>query len=280
MKVEIDASDLRRMAKDIEGFSQRRLNSALATALTKTAFLAKADLRTTMTQVFDRPTPWTLKSIWVETATSNANAAGVINMPVAGDTYNTSSKATSSAYMSASVRIKDDLAGGGAATYMHPHIDAGKRLPKGLEVQLRAAGVLPAGYWAVPGQGAKLDRFGNMSNQQIIRVLSQLRITLLSGFTRNMSLGAARARAAQRKAGGRFFVMPIGSKVQPGIYQREFYGTNITPVLIFVSSVSYRRRLDFYGTVRRSAETHLGAQVERALNESLARMQASRGGAK
>lgn len=277
MKVVIDASDLKRMSKDIEGFSQRRLDAALATALTRTAVQARADLRQAMTQVFDRPTPWTLNSIWVQSAVANKAYAGLDFIPTQGDSLNT--RAVRYGYMSASVQIKDNLAGGGAATFMHPHIDAGQRLPKRLEVQLRMAGVLPAGYWAVPGQGAKLDRYGNMSSGQIIQILSQLRITLLSGFTRNMSIGTARARAAQRKAGGRFFVMPVGSKVQPGIYQREFYGTNITPVLIFVSSVSYRRRLDFYGTVSRSAEANLPGQIQRALEDSAARMQASRGGA-
>lgn len=120
----------------------------------------------------------------------------------------------------------------------------GQRSPKRLEKLLQMTGHMPAGWYAVPGQGARIDAYGNMSAGQLQQILSQLRVRVLDGIENRMSFDKRRAVRAQRAAGGRFFVIPPGRKVQPGVYQREFIGRNITPVLIFVRSATYQPRLD------------------------------------
>jgi len=109
----------------------------------------------------------------------------------------------------------------------------------------------------------------------VVQVLSQLRIQLVAGSNRNMSGDARKQIAAQRKAGGRFFVvLPGQGKRQPGIYQRELIGRNITPVFIFVRSANYKRRFDFDGLSRRVADATLPQEIDRALSESLSRLRA------
>ena len=110
-----------------------------------------------------------------------------------------------------------------------------------------------------------------MSSGQIIQILSQLRVTLTAGFTRNMSTDARSKIAAQRRAGGRFFVMMPGAKgLRPGVYQREFMGRQVTPVLIYVTAANYRKRLAFEAVGQRIADAHLLNNYRQAYAQALA----------
>ena len=230
-------------------FSARRLAAAKATAATRVAVQVRNEVRQEMRRVFDRPSPYTLNSLFIKPATAAAPTA--------------------------EVWVKDDRAGSGtpAVKYLLPQVQGGQRGNKRLEAALRAIGALPSGWYVVPGQGARLDQYGNWSRGQIIQVLSQLRITLTAGYTRNMSFTPRKAINAQRRAGGQFFVRPVGKGKAPGVYQREFSGRNITPVAMFVSRVNYQTRLPFDDIARRVAEREIGPQFARAIAESAARMQ-------
>ena len=235
----------------IQAFSARRLAAAKATAATRVALLARDQIRAEMARVFDRPTPYTLNSLFVRPATA-ANPSAVVG-------------------------VKDDSAlATPPAKVLGAEVRGGARRQKRLEVALRMAGHMPAGWYVVPGAGAKLDAYGNWSRGQIIQVLSQLRITLTAGYTRNMSWTPRKAIAAQRRAGGRYFVRPVGKRA-PGVYQREFSGNTVTPVALFVSRAVYTRRLPFDDIARQVAEREIGPQFARAVAESAARMQTAQG---
>ena len=244
------------LKRDLGDFSERRLNAAVATALTRTAVQVRDQIKAELPKVFDRPTPYTMNSLFARPARADR--------------------------LESRVFFRDELAvtqqGTPATNYLLPHVDGTPRRLKRLERSLQAAGALPSGWFVVPGQGAPLDGFGNVSRGTIIQVLSQLRITLVSGFTRNLSFDRGREAAAIRRAGGRYFVIPPGGNLQPGIYQRETIGRNITPVFIFVQSVAYQRRFDFYGMAKRFSDAALPAQVERAVRESAARLRAREAG--
>ena len=219
--------------------------------MTYTALDIREEVKREMRAVFDRPTPYTMGSLYVKPATAASLVA---------ETY-----------------FKDDSAGSGtpATKYLLPQVEGGSRGAKGLEVALRAVGVLPAGWFVVPGAGARLDAYGNVSRGQIIQVLSQLRITLVAGATRNLPFDARKQITAQRKAGGRFFVAKPGAKnLTPGVYQRDFYSEVVTPIFIFVKGASYRRRLDFYGIANRIARERMPVHVGRAIAASAQRLAA------
>lgn len=230
----------------LSGLSERRMVSALATAMTRTAVDVKQAEQDEMRRVFDRPREWVVNAVKVTPATVQT--------------------------MQAAVGFRDDGTGGANPTnVLRAQVDGGQRRPKRLEASLRAAGHLPAGWYCVPGAGAQLDATGDMVRGQVIQILSQLRIQTVGGFDRAMSRDARKQINAQRKAGGRFFVMPQGKRAAPGVYQREFGGRNITPVVVFVRSAQYARRFEFDGVAVRTVERVADGHVARAIGEQVER---------
>lgn len=241
------------------GISQRRLDAALAVALTRTAVAVRDAELAELRQVIDRPTPYTERCLLVRGATAHD--------------------------MRCEVWFTDeDLGGNGipASYYMTFQVNGGRRGRKRFEEVLTAAGALPRGWVTVPGVGAQIDQYGNQAKSQLMQIMSQLRVQMVAGFDRAMSYDARRQIAAQRRAGGRFFVMPVGKGWAPGIYQREFgvatgskgQGINargITPVVMFVRSARYKGRYDFHGVARRVIDKRLEGEVMRAVSETLER---------
>lgn len=252
--------------RSVEGFSDRRFAAAVATALTRTAASIRTDLQREAKAVFDRPTPYTLRQLrYVGATAANLTAAVGFDIAAVTDIRGTVQRFAAGSDVPSSKYLQPQVAGGG-------------RRAKRFEVLLRAAGHLPAGYVTVPGQGAAIDAYGNMSRGQLIQILSQLRITAEAGYTRDMSFDARKQLAAQRKAGGRFFVIPVGDRrAAPGVYQREFAGRGITPVIMFVRAARYTPRFDFYGIASRLGAQRFPAELQRALAEHQARLGARAG---
>jgi hypothetical protein len=246
---QVTVKGLEQIKAQLDGFSDRRFNAATATALTRSAKYAQEQLRLEMQRSLDRPTPFTLNALRMWPASADR--------------------------LVARVGFRDDGTGGvNANNYLRPNVDGGARVAKRVEAALRAIGALPAGWFAVPGEGAALDGYGNMSRGQVIQILSQLRVTLTAGYSRNMAFDARKQINAQRRAGGRFFVMPVGGKVQPGVYQRELMGKSITPVLVFVRQPLYRQRYDFFGKAQAIAEERLPVEMQRSVAEHIAKLAA------
>lgn len=242
---------------DIAGDIQRTRGSvpiAVAIALTRTAKLAQSAVRTEMQRVFDRPTAYTLNSTFIKPATRER--------------------------MVSSVYLKDDTSKGTpAAKYLSPQIEGGTRKHKRFEVALQRIGVLPAGWFVVPGKGAKLDGAGNWSRGQIVQVLSYFKAFGEQGYRAN-TIDEKRARmkrGTRSKRGIAYFAVLPGRRasraLHPGIYQQIYFafGTAITPIAIFVSSNAYGRRLDFFGTVEQVARAQFPVELSRALAERINR---------
>ena len=67
----------------------------------------------------------------------------------------------------------------------------GPRVDKASERNLRARGILPAGMFVVPAEGARLDQYGNMSRGQMIQILSGLgALEYRAGFKGNATQSA------------------------------------------------------------------------------------------
>jgi hypothetical protein len=244
--MDIRITGLDQLRRQLDSFSDRRFNAAIATALTRAGKAAQEELRRDIMATFDKPTPFTLNALRLWPAKADK--------------------------LEARVGFRDDYTGGSNANnYLMPHVEGGTRVLKRLERQLQSAGALPGGWYAVPGQGAAIDSYGNPSRGQVQQILSQLRIRDIAGADNAMAAGK-KGIAAQRRAGGRFFVMPVGSKVQPGIYQREMFGRNITPVYIFVSGVQYRKRWDFWNRAKAIAERELPKEITRSVQEHIAKL--------
>lgn len=268
MRIDVKVAGLAEVRAQLAEMSDRRFAAAVATGITRTAVQARQALREELPRAFDRPTTYTLNQARYTPATAQRLWADVgFDIDAVQD-----ARGAVTGY-----RKTGDTP---ASKYLAPGVEGGPRNTKRFERAMQAAGYLPAGWVAAPGPFAKLDAWGNVSKGQIIQILSQLRVQLVAGTTRNMARpddkrGAASARAAIKRAGGRYFVQPVGAKgiKQPGVYLRDPFGGR-APMLVmaFVRTPSYTRRLDFDGLMRRVADQHLGDNINRSLGESLARL--------
>lgn len=206
MRMTIDTRGLREAGQAFGMFSDRRARAGLATALTRTAVAVRQSQQAEMRDVFDRPTRYTLNSLYVRPATADS--------------------------LRAEVGIKDDFTSRSPIKWLRWQIDGGNRTAKAFERLLIRAGAMPADMLAVPGRFARLDAFGNMSTGQLRQILSQLRIEPTSGVTSvlprvltsdNAPTRKAKERriaAAYRRAGGQFVAFPNGrGRLPAGIYQ-------------------------------------------------------------
>ncbi|MEY5099220.1 MAG: hypothetical protein RJA36_1939 [Pseudomonadota bacterium] len=260
MKLSLTSTGLAQIEAELAGFSQRRLNAALATALTRVAVAAKAAEVREMVDSFDRPTPYTLDAVYTKPATAQR--------------------------LESEVGIKDQGARP-QSRYLRWQIEGGPRRWTGFERSLIRGGAMPDSMRAVPGRFARLDAYGNVSRGQMTQILSQLRIdTGRAGSTRALptvlSTDSAKDKArklktirgAQRRAGGQFVAFPNGrGKLPAGIYlvRDTAWGRAAPkPIFIFVSSAVYEQRLDF-AFVAELQGKRLGQELELALQQSVAR---------
>ena len=210
-------------------------------ALTRTAYSVRDELKSSMASVFDRPTRYTLNSLKVTPANRQTLQANVW--------FRTPQQFVSQ-------------------HYIEPQVYGGSRIHKRFERRLHDVGILPPGWYAVPGPSARLNRYGNMSQGQIVQILSALRAFTESGYTANRS----RTAGTRRRSNIDYVAITPGGQgqsryVQPGIWIRN--GPHFNKVLSFVRSVSYRKRFRFFEIGREVADRELPRQFSRALEDAL-----------
>lgn len=135
-----------------EELSPRKWAFATSLALTAIARDVAAAERSEMRRAFDRPTPFTLNSLWVSRATPQR--------------------------MSAAVATKDASAGGGrsADRWLWWGVAGGRRNAVAFEMGFRRAGLLAPGRALVP-VAVPRDRYGNVARSTYTRVLQALKVT-------------------------------------------------------------------------------------------------------
>lgn len=248
MKITFDIKGLADVQAQIKGFSDRRLNAALATGLTRAAGVLAGDWRDQIGAKLDRPTPLTQRAVLVKRAEA--------------------------ASLQAEVLVRDQARAGAItpAEYLGTQEAGGSRGLRKFERALIAQGSMPAGHKVVPGKYAKLDGFGNVSRGQIVQVIAQLGAQYSPGYQRVISKSAAkRAESAFRR--GRNYVALLARDDKgraPGVYEIGKYG--LRPVFFYVRSVAYQRRLDLLGQASSRAPAEVQRQVERAIAEHAARL--------
>lgn len=244
--------------KLIEDMDRSQIPFAASLAMTRTAEAARRAVLEEFRRKFDRPKPSTLNErsgpLYVKTASKS-------KFP---DDF-------------AEVRIKDtpQLKGVPALSYLHHHVRGGARVPKRFELNLRSAGVLMPGYFAIPGSGARIDRYGNMSQGQVQEVLSSMRAQRLT----EMNSGVSRVRGHRKiannpKLGDYFLALRGRNKTRhlaEGIWQR--YGRrkwSVRPVLIFVKDAPvYRRRIPWDSIMQGTARFRFAGEFRAAMKHAI-----------
>ena len=248
MKVGIEMN-IDEVVGKLNDVARRQVPFAAAMALNETAKKINAAEIAEMRDVFSNPTPYTLRGTFYTRA--NKNKLEVI------------------------IGLKDFSAKAiPAAKFLAPQVEGGSRRLKRFEVALRAAGVLPSGYFAVPGEGAKRDAWGNMNRGQLVQVLSYFKSFPETGYKANMidKRKASLARGGRKNRGFSYFVVRPGDQANrraglpPGVWQRVRFGigTALKPILIFVTRAHYDAIFDFEYVAELTAKQQLSPQFSRA----------------
>jgi hypothetical protein len=217
---------------------QKQVRFAASVALNKTVKLAKDEGIAAMKRSFDRPTPFTLRSLFIKPSTKQN--------------------------LQAMVYVKDQSAGGKsrslAETLSH-EFSGGTRTRKRLELWLERAGYISGNEFVVPGAAAKLDQYGNMSRGQIQQILSQLSAGSDPTAFKSKSVRSKRNVA---KTGGIFWSR--GGKLPRGAWLRYSFaaGGAVKPVLLVISSPIYKRRVNLPEITRRVVARNFDREFKKA----------------
>jgi hypothetical protein len=232
------------------GFPRNQAPFAMASALTKTVGQIAEAEQHEMRDVFNKPTPYTLSSVYTKSATK--------------------------ANQTASVGFKDFAGKGTPATkFLAAQMKGGTRKQKRFERALQSVGALPSGYYVVPGSAAKLDSYGNIDRGLIVQLLAYFRAFPEMGYKANMSDKRKAALAKGNKKGGTgvsYFVgKPGGGKSPLGIWARYAFGhgSAVKPVLIFVSAAQYEAIFDFYYVAELTVKRNLTKNMVEAMGNAM-----------
>lgn len=218
----------------------KQVRYATMVALTRTASGVRERQYSEMHRVFHRPTPYALNALRVVSATKQ-NLQAEVGFKKAW-----------------SPRV---------AAFMPTQVEGGGRPLKQLElfIQQRVTtmspqgkrGVYPRGTYFVPGRGARLDTYGNMSRGQIQQVLS--------------GLGAQMDRYANETARSRKRAKRQGHfwATQRGIW--FVTAKKMEMVLVAVRGMPlYPKRFPFYETSQRFVSEVWPGEFDRAFAEAIA----------
>lgn len=231
---------------------------ATALAMTRTAQDVRNAEKAAMPAQLDRPTRFTLNSLYVRGATKQR--------------------------LKAEVWLKDtgDTA---ARQYLRSQIHGGTRPMKRFERALQGAGLMPQGWVAVPGKRVPLDAFGNVPGKFVVQLLSYLSAFSEQGYSANMT-DKRKAKLADRKLSARGFVQIGGvmyfvshgpgerngrrQHLPRGIWAKSgTHGVDVWPVFLFVPAARYRGRFTFYETAQATIDRRFPQHWRQAWAEAL-----------
>lgn len=245
----IELKGLKETISKLDNIAKQQVPFAVSRTINDLLPLIKAAEVAEMTQVFDRPTPYTLNSIYMKSSTKQ-NLQGEVWLK------NTGGHDTP------------------AVKFLGPEVYGGERNTKRFEKAVRAVGVLPEGMYIAPGEAAKLDAYGNIAASQIIQILSWFKAFREAGYRANMTdkTRTKRMKGTKKNIGFAYFVgRPGGGRLPLGIYQRfQFaHGSAIKPIMLFVSKPMYRSRFDFFARANKVINNNVAAIFDRRMEEAI-----------
>jgi len=238
MQIKID-TNLDQLAQKFRGF-EKQVRFAAAKTMTRMAVEARDDVKAQLPSIFDNPTQWTTNSMRVSKATPRK--------------------------LEAAVWFKDGGTSDRKADlhYLISQIQGGERRLTRFEGRFRMHGYITGKEKLLPTKYADINPFGNVSNGQRTKILSQLRTAVVAGDYSNAS--DSKRSKAKRAITQYFWSSGPGqpSRARPGRkdhlmrgvweVRRTAFGNAVRPVFLVASPsfVRYARRFAFAGIVNRS----------------------------
>jgi hypothetical protein len=220
--------DVEKITRNLKQF-RRQVPFATSKALNITALKARDALEKETRQVFSKPTRFTQKPVWIEFAKKTR--------------------------LRAAVTIKDVQ-----HKYLDAEIQGGGRRLKRFELHLYHAGLLPAGMYAVPAKGVRLNKFGNLTQGAITKMLSNLQ------SHPDPLLNTPKTYATGQTSNKRFFVARIkgafGVWQRVGKHRKRLY-------LLFVKQPRYTKRYQYRRLVRLTVKRHFADEFARQFQAAI-----------
>lgn len=273
----IEVKGLKELQAQLKDLGEHRMNKTTAIALTETARTLRDHLQKDIKNCFDRPTRWTTNSLFFKSASATD--------------------------FKALVWFKDPERLSQRESYLLAQVQGGARELKPYEQALQRFGVLPGGYYTVPGAGIKLDRHGNIPTGTITEILTGVRA--LQGMSDTRFSGVMGGYKLRKKTTANFFVVKVKhGGLEPGIWQRVPKGTGVyqgsiamekgktkgehyykgvgrrtsslilargvRPILLFVKAPRYAVRLPFYDIAQKFVDIEFPKIFNRLADETLA----------
>jgi hypothetical protein len=254
----------------------RGMPYVVSTMLTRLAGRGRDQVKAAMPTAFDRPTPFTVRGVYIQRATNQS--------------------------LSAAVFVPESQLERGKATseYLRPGVfGTTSRQQKRTEYLLSRAGYLPPGWVTTPGYSVTdriaalknrsrdggrgggagfagfnyVDAYGNIFPsiyKQIVNVLQIKRA--VDDRARGISQ-ASQKRAKRMKVANEWFAVapgtkvrsPTGRKLKPGVYRHVGPGgRQLQQVLRFVDRASYKKLLDFNEIVQKEVNRNIEQEFNAA----------------
>lgn len=223
--------DIRNLADTDRAIGEyaRQIPYATSRAINTTAFGVRGALQGELTAKLDRPTPWLVRSVWVQTSSKTS--------------------------LTAIVGSKESVEGksGKFERVLTPHIAGGARLPKPVEDQIRRKGWIRDDWRAVPTDAEVRDQYGNVAISDWQRLLS-----LNSGSPDHryfvVKVGDSSARVRHLK---------------PGIYRRYGNNKRLEQLVVFVPDTDYRPRVDWSGVAGQTVSSTFPEAFNKSLTDAI-----------
>lgn len=228
--------------KLLQAFNPKQFQFAQVVAASRIAEDIHFVLIREMKRVFDRPSPYTLNSLFVRYATKTSPEAYVSFKDYGGK-------------------------GNTAGKYLQPQVYGGPRSLKRAEKALMAFVFGGRKYFLTPGHAAELDAYGNVPRNVYVKVLSALRAFSEVGYLANR-------RGSKRKGKpltDYFVIAPDtvdAKRLNPGIYQRVGTGHRLIFNITKKEPV-YRKRLDFFGIGQQVAKDQFERRFLEAFDKAI-----------
>lgn len=253
-------TDIERLKLDLSRTMRDQVLYATRLTVNKLAEVAKLRMEVKELPKLDRPTRYTLGMMRVNYANkSNLKAAVLVKD-------------------SATITKRGQY---GPAAVLGHLFDGGQRRGKGFEGLLAARGIMPKGMYAVPGEGVKLDQYGNIPKPLLIQILSYIQAFDERGFKANVTADSRsrfEKRVGKKSFGGgtvQFFVAKEGdkNKLHPGIWARVrlAQGTSLKPMIMFVDDADgYKKYFDLELIVKEVVDRDLKFEFDKAMRTAMA----------
>lgn len=220
--------DIDAIVRKFEGM-ESQIPFALSQTINVTLKQAKEALQAEIKRVFDRPTPMTMNSIKVFTA----------------------SKRT----LTGTIFVRDEASKGTPPSrYLFPEIEGGERKGKRFELAMRAKGILTGNLFVAPGAAAGLDQYGNVSRGRIMQIMSTLQATH-DPYQWETTASLKRKRRGGKRPARYFVGRPGGGSLPLGVWQRMSHG--VKPIFLFVKKPHYSKRFKFFNIVQAVIDNNL-----------------------